>query len=210
MRELGRHRPAHRCRACAAFRTTSAACSRRRIRSPIDEALAAAGAGGLSTRVRVVPRARRRTHRHGDPAWTKSAPIAIGWTCGRTASATAYNAYGDRPRLEVLAFPHAPTATCRAARWPVAARRRTCTTDRCRRWPTCSSRRQRGRSVLARLRRLRSGRASASSSSGPEAAARRARCYDTSQPGNSNAGHTYGTTLPADSKRALIEYSKTL
>ena len=33
---------------------------------------------------------------------------------------------------------------------------------------------------------------------------------DTSQPGNSNAGHTYGTTLPADSKRALIEYLKTL
>ena len=33
---------------------------------------------------------------------------------------------------------------------------------------------------------------------------------DTSQPGNSNAGHTYGTSLPADSKRALIEYLKTL
>jgi mono/diheme cytochrome c family protein len=34
--------------------------------------------------------------------------------------------------------------------------------------------------------------------------------YDTSQPGNGNAGHTYGTTLPAASKRALIEYLKTL
>lgn len=33
---------------------------------------------------------------------------------------------------------------------------------------------------------------------------------DTSQPGNSNAGHTYGTSLPTDSKRALIEYLKTL
>jgi hypothetical protein len=33
---------------------------------------------------------------------------------------------------------------------------------------------------------------------------------DTSKPGNSNAGHTYGTSLPADSKRALIEYLKTL
>ena len=33
---------------------------------------------------------------------------------------------------------------------------------------------------------------------------------DTSLPGNSNAGHTYGTNLPADSKRALIEYLKTL
>ena len=34
--------------------------------------------------------------------------------------------------------------------------------------------------------------------------------YDTSKPGNSNAGHEYGTTLPADSKRALLEYMKTL
>jgi len=34
--------------------------------------------------------------------------------------------------------------------------------------------------------------------------------YDTSLPGNSNAGHTYGTTLPAESKRALLEYLKTL
>jgi mono/diheme cytochrome c family protein len=34
--------------------------------------------------------------------------------------------------------------------------------------------------------------------------------YDTSLPGNSNAGHTYGTTLPAEAKRALLEYLKTL
>jgi hypothetical protein len=34
--------------------------------------------------------------------------------------------------------------------------------------------------------------------------------HDTSRPGNSNAGHTYGTTLPAESKRALLEYLKTL
>jgi hypothetical protein len=34
--------------------------------------------------------------------------------------------------------------------------------------------------------------------------------YDASQPGNSNAGHEYGTTLPEDSKRALLEYMKTL
>ena len=33
---------------------------------------------------------------------------------------------------------------------------------------------------------------------------------DTSRPGNSNAGHTYGTELPAASKRALLEYLKTL
>jgi hypothetical protein len=34
--------------------------------------------------------------------------------------------------------------------------------------------------------------------------------YDTSLPGNSNRGHTYGTNLSPDDKRALIEFLKTL
>jgi hypothetical protein len=34
--------------------------------------------------------------------------------------------------------------------------------------------------------------------------------YDTSLPGNSNQGHTYGTQLSLDDKRALIEFLKTL
>jgi mono/diheme cytochrome c family protein len=34
--------------------------------------------------------------------------------------------------------------------------------------------------------------------------------YDTAQPGNSNAGHTYGTDLAPESKRALLEFLKTL
>jgi Cytochrome C oxidase, cbb3-type, subunit III len=34
--------------------------------------------------------------------------------------------------------------------------------------------------------------------------------YDTTQPGNSNMGHLYGTTLSADEKKALIEYIKKL
>jgi hypothetical protein len=33
--------------------------------------------------------------------------------------------------------------------------------------------------------------------------------YDTSVPGNSNAGHEYGTTLTPEAKRALLEYLKT-
>ena len=33
---------------------------------------------------------------------------------------------------------------------------------------------------------------------------------DTSLPGNSNAGHNFGTDLAADQKRDLIEYLKTL
>jgi hypothetical protein len=33
--------------------------------------------------------------------------------------------------------------------------------------------------------------------------------YDTTLPGNGNGGHTYGTELPAATKRALVEYLKT-
>ena len=33
--------------------------------------------------------------------------------------------------------------------------------------------------------------------------------FDVTQPGNSNGGHTYGTTLSAGEKRALVEYLKT-
>ena len=42
-------------------------------------------------------------------------------------------------------------------------------------------------------------------SQGPEG-----RPFDTALPGNSNAGHLYGTSLPEDDKRALLEYLKTL
>jgi mono/diheme cytochrome c family protein len=41
-------------------------------------------------------------------------------------------------------------------------------------------------------------------------AARVGTLHDTALPGNSNAGHAYGTTLPAETKRALLEYLKTL
>ncbi len=34
--------------------------------------------------------------------------------------------------------------------------------------------------------------------------------FDTGRPGNSNAGHAYGTTLPEPDRRALLEYLKTL
>jgi hypothetical protein len=44
---------------------------------------------------------------------------------------------------------------------------------------------------------------------GPEAE-RAGTQLDVSRPGNSNVGHTYGTTLTAEEKRALLEYLKTL
>ena len=43
-----------------------------------------------------------------------------------------------------------------------------------------------------------------------EAARRVGTSLDVTAPGNSNAGHTYGTTLSADEKRALLEFLKTL
>jgi hypothetical protein len=46
-------------------------------------------------------------------------------------------------------------------------------------------------------------------SDGPEAQ-RVGTSFDTTLPGNSNAGHRYGTDLSADRKRALLEYLKTL
>lgn len=46
-------------------------------------------------------------------------------------------------------------------------------------------------------------------SSGP-AAERAGFKYDTTLPGNSNRGHEFGTDLPPESKRALLEYLKTL
>jgi hypothetical protein len=46
-------------------------------------------------------------------------------------------------------------------------------------------------------------------SDGPDAQ-RLGSFYDTTLPGNANAGHLYGTTLPPESKRALLEYLKTL
>jgi hypothetical protein len=45
-------------------------------------------------------------------------------------------------------------------------------------------------------------------SSGPEAEMI-GTLYDTRRPGNCNAGHEYGTTLPEAQKKALIEFLKT-
>src|SRR5690606_28533451 len=45
-------------------------------------------------------------------------------------------------------------------------------------------------------------------SEGPDAEAR-GWLYDTSLPGNGNGGHLYGAALPAEQKRALLEYLKT-
>ena len=42
-----------------------------------------------------------------------------------------------------------------------------------------------------------------------EEGGRRFFLYDTSLPGNSNAGHLYGTALPDEDKAAIVEYLKT-
>ena len=38
----------------------------------------------------------------------------------------------------------------------------------------------------------------------------RRKVYDTTQPGRSNGGHTYGDDLTDDERLAVIEYLKTL
>jgi hypothetical protein len=43
----------------------------------------------------------------------------------------------------------------------------------------------------------------------PESDGRAFFRYDTAVPGNSNGGHLYGTALPAEDKRAIVEYLKT-
>lgn len=43
-----------------------------------------------------------------------------------------------------------------------------------------------------------------------EDAERAGTAFDVTLPGNGNAGHTYGVTLPPGEKRALLEYLKTL
>ena len=119
---------------------------RRRIPLPIDQALAAAGASACTRRSarRATPPAARAparscrvaevgTDRHRLDMWT-------------TASATAYNAYGEGHAWKFSTFRHDRRLRRRAARRPVAARPVSCTTARCRRWPTCSSRRRRARS----------------------------------------------------------------
>jgi processive rubber oxygenase RoxA-like protein len=45
---------------------------------------------------------------------------------------------------------------------------------------------------------------------GGEGLERSTTLYDVARPGNGNGGHVYGTALPADQKRALLEYLKTL
>ena len=43
-----------------------------------------------------------------------------------------------------------------------------------------------------------------------DASGRAGTLFDTTRPGNGNGGHFYGTELPPDDKRALLEYLKTL
>jgi len=45
---------------------------------------------------------------------------------------------------------------------------------------------------------------------GYETASQTPFLFDTSVPGNSNAGHAYGTDLTNEDRKALIEYLKTL
>ena len=122
-----------RCRACGACRTTSASCRRRSIRSRSTarsprrarrstraSARRATRSGGARTGT-VIPRRRR------------SAPIATGSTCGRQASAAAYNAYGEGHGWKFSHFRTTDGYVSVPLDGLWLTRARTCTTDRCRR-----------------------------------------------------------------------------
>ena len=207
--QVERHRRRRRCRACAAIENYIENVQAPKYPFAIDRPLAATGATVYSDALRVVPRTGRRAHRHDHSGSRRSAPTAIAWTCGRrlrrpptTPTATGHawkfshfrttNGYVSVPleglwlRAPYLHNGSVPSLTA------CSRKRRAAAGD-----------------VLARVRRLRSG--------ARRLRDERARCRTrrhvlrrTRPPGNSNAGHTYGTDLSADDKRALIEYLKTL
>ena len=63
--------------------------------------------------------------------------------------------------------------------------------------------------LLQGLRRVRPRAGLASFPTVAEEGGRRYFRYDTSVPGNSNAGHLYGVSLPDEDKQAVVEYLKT-
>jgi len=152
------------------------------------------GTGGARTGT-IIPQVEVGTDPHRKDMWT-------------TSSATAYNAFGEGRSWKFSNFRHTEgyVAMPHAGLWltgpflhngsvpsladllePVAARPKQF-------W--------RGYDVYDPVR-------VGFVTSGPEAQ-REGTFLDTSRPGNSNEGHTYGTGLPAASKRALLEYLKTL
>jgi hypothetical protein len=68
---------------------------------------------------------------------------------------------------------------------------------------------RRPRDVLPRLRRLRPGQGRVRRRTSKPLTAAPSPRYDTSIAGNGNGGHDYGTTLPDEDKRAIVEYLKT-
>ena len=140
-------------------------------------------------------------HRHGDSARRRSAPTVIASTCGRRRG-DGLQRLRRRTHLEVLAFPederlHVGAARRHLADRAVSAQRIGADAGRSARAGRRSARRQfwRGYDVFdPSTRRLRHRRVEARSES-----ARRSTCRS---PGNSNAGHTYGTTLGAERRSA--------
>ena len=176
---------------------------------PVDRALAAAGADNLRRRSArratrsggaapgtVIPLAEIGTDRHRLDMWTQ-------------ASAAAYNAYGDGHAWKFSHFSTTGRLRVGAARGPLAAsavpaQRLGADADRSAGAGGARARREfwRGYDVYDPVRV-----GFVTSGAGAE---REGTLFDINLPGNSNAGHLYGTRLPPDAKRALLEFMKTL
>ena len=161
----------------------------------------AQGAGVCGDGVRRVPRARVARAPARSSRQPRSAPIAIAWTCGRRRRPPPTTRTA-RARLEVLELPDAPTATSPMpldGLWlrgpflhngsvPVAGR-------------SARAVEARPDAVLARLRRVRS-RARRLRHDRRRGRARGHALRHVQRPGNSNAGHIYGTTARRGQARA--------
>ena len=174
---------------------------------PVDATLAAAGAvtykarcaecheAGAARTGSVIPLAEIGTDRHRLDMWTAN-------------SATAYNAYGEGHSWKFSNFRKTDgyTATPLDGIWLTGPYLHNGSV------PTLADLLE---PVEARPKKFWRGYDLIDStrigfvSIGPEAE-RAGTPLDVTLPGNSNAGHTYGTDLSADEKRALLEYLKTL
>ncbi len=200
-RGLDRHRHAARIRQVFPHRPRArrARCARstRKAAPPATARAAATSAANTSARSRRSP----------PSAPTAAASIPTPCNLRRTRACCT------RPtRIAASAISARPGATPTRRSTASGCARPTCTTARCRRCGTCCSPpRNAPRPSIAATTCTTRG-ISASSPISPPPDGKRLFAYDTTLPGNGNAGHegaAYGTTLPDADKWALLEYLKT-
>ena len=176
---------------------------------PIDAALAAQGEAVWARQLRRLPRARRRPLRpHRADRRDRHRPRALRHLDAgerrrhqRQGARARRRAQGDGQGRRL----RQPAARRHLAARPLPAQRLGALADRAARCRPTSARRASGAAATSTTRSR-----SASAAPPPDDDCPRLFPFDTAERGNGNAGHPYGTALPAAEKAALIEYLKTL